>query len=114
MSVLVGKDAPELLDLLNETDSTENTLAVLTRAQTRRQQEEEEKLVERDRLSEACPKAVSNETPTASPLEQNGPAEPPSNAADTLLFSFKPELFKSARSWARKSRKAKREERQAY
>ena len=35
VSVLVGRDAPELLDMLNEDDATEDTLAVLTRAQAR-------------------------------------------------------------------------------
>lgn len=80
VSVPIGRDAPELLDLLNETDSTENTLAVLTRAQTRRQWKKEEKLEERDHLSKACPIAMSGETPTDSPLEQDRPTEAPSNA----------------------------------
>ena len=34
VSVLIGRDAPELLDLLNETDSTKNNLMVLTHVQT--------------------------------------------------------------------------------
>ena len=109
--MLVGRDAPELLDMLNEADSTEDTLEVLTRAQARWQQEEEDKLEEVDNLSGACPRAVIEETLADSPLGKDGPEERPLDAEDTLPFDFEPELFLPTKLRVRKLRRAKWEER---
>ena len=114
VSVLVGRDAPELLDILSEPDSTEDMLAVLIRAQARQQQEEEDKLEEGDRLLGACPRAMIDESPADNPLGWDGPVERPLDAEDTLPFCLEPVLFQPAKLRVRKSRRAKREGRRAY
>ena len=57
---------------------------------------------------------MSNKTPTDSLLEQDRPAEVPSDANDGLPFDFKSELFVLARLQSRKLRRVKQEERQAH
>ena len=70
------------------------------------------------------PRAVSDETPANSLLEQDGHSEGPleqvrpaaltSNAKDALPFDFEPLLFTPARSWARKLTRVKSKKRQPY
>ena len=88
--------------MLNEAGPPEDALTVMTWAQAKRQQKEEEKLEEGDRSSGVTPRAVSdvNVHSEDSPSEQNS----------VPLFDFEPELFKPTRPWVRKTRRAKQEE----
>ena len=109
--VLLGRDVPELLDMLNEPDLTD-VMAVMTRAQAKKQQQEIKRLEESDRLSGASLNTLSG-GPTSSQLvsletkdsnPQNSVEEP---TGDAPPFNFDAELFVPKR----KSRQAKRDER---
>ena len=115
LSVLLGRDVPELLDMLNEPDPTD-VMAVMTRAQTKKQQQEIRRLKESDRLSGARPsgeptssQSVSSETRDSS--SQNSVEE---QTGDAPSFHFDAELFVPNTPRVRKSRQAKRDERQAH
>ena len=117
LSVLLGRDVPELFELLNP---TEDAMVVTTRAQTKRQTEEIARLEEADRQSGAEPNILLDESAVP---ELDGDSRVPLSTFGTGLdgdhgieeeFDFDPELFITKEPRIRKTKRVKREERYEY
>ena len=118
LSVLLGRDVPELLDMLNDPDPTD-VMAVMTRAQSKKHQQEIKRLEESDRLSGASPNTLSGEPTSSQPVSlETKDSDPQSSVeeptGDAPPFNFDAELFVPKTPRVRKSRQAKRDERQAH
>ncbi len=111
LSVLLGRDVPELFDLLNP---TEDAMVVATRAQTKRQTEENARLEEADCQSGAEPHILLDES--AVPEDSQAPlgTELDGDHGIAEEFDFDPELFITKEPRIRKTKRVKREERHEY
>ncbi len=117
LSVLLGRDVPELFELLNP---TEDAMVVATRAQTKRQTEEIARLEEADRQSGAEPNILLDESAVP---ELDGDSRVSLSAFGAGLdgdhgieeeFDFDLELFITKEPRIRKTKRVKREERYEY
>ena len=119
-SVLLGTDVPELMTLLHEVEEeavqaeelkVDEGMAVTTRAQTRRQREETDMLMQREATAGVQPRAILEE------LEQElekeaGDHEP--DGGQVFGAEFDQELFEGGRCRPKQSRRQKRAQRKKY
>jgi transposase InsO family protein len=101
VSMLLGRDVPELLELLKETKNLDGAMMVVTQAQKLAANREEEMLAEKDRLSMAEPDPLEVE-------ESSWEGFPPVGA------EFDADLFTQGRGKSKISRSQKRKERQQF
>ena len=114
VSVVLGRDVPELLDMLNTPEEPQDAMVVLTRAGGRRQAQVIQELEEGDSHSGATPTEIQQEPITSETEPADTEPVDVTDSTDALPFSFDDELFVSARPRERKSRRAKRQERHAH
>ena len=131
ISVLLGKDVPELMQLLKQPrDSKVTDVLVVTQAQAERQRRENALIEERERLFGAQPKPVEEESTQMEPEsnqdtgeengEENGEEQSSETETDEMkefaneAAGFDEELFQGGREKEKQSRRQKRADRQKH
>lgn len=115
VSVLLGKDIPELMELLEQPKGV-NAL-VVTRAQAEKQRREEARIEEREKLSGAQPKPVLEEEESELTQEERrdeSELETEVDEMEKLIAGLDEEMFQGGREKEKQTRRQKRVERQKH